>query len=140
MKTVINKVLKRCNLYEKNKAKRYKLYGKLQPLPVADRPWLFITFDHIVKLPILTNPAINIGYDSIFVIVDRFTKFSYFIPTTKNIDTKQLAYIMLRNIVNVYGLLIKIISNKGTTFTFKFWQSFMLKLKLNQKLTTVFRL
>ena len=98
-----------------------------------------ITFDYITKLPILIDLIINISYNSIFVIVNRFTKLFYFIFYIKNTDAKQLVYIFLRTIVNVYGLLAEIISDKGTTFVSKFWQSFMLKLRLNLKLTIAFR-
>ena len=73
-----------------------------------------------MKLPILIDPATNTGYNNIFVIVDRFTKFSYFISYIKNTDVKQLTYIFLKTIVNVYGLPAKIILNKGTTFVSKF--------------------
>ena len=39
----------------------------------------------------------------------------------RDTDTEQLAYIFLKTIINVYGLLIEIISDKGTTFVSKFW-------------------
>ena len=90
-------------------------------------------------LLIFTDPVIKTGYNNIFVIVDRFTKFSYFIPTNENTDIKQLAYIVLKVIINVYNLLNKIVSDKKATFASKFWQSLMAKLGLNLKLTTVFK-
>ena len=108
-------------------------------MPATDKPWRFITFDHIVKLFIFTNLVIKIGYNNIFVIVDRFTKFSYFILTNENTDIKQLAYIVLKIIINVHGLFDKIISDKEATFAFKFWQNLMAKLGLNLKLTTIFK-
>ena len=80
-----------------------------------------ITFDYITKLPALADSVINIGYNSIFVIVNRFTKFFYFIPYIKDTDIEQLVYIFLKTIINVYKLPAKIILNKGITFTSKFW-------------------
>ena len=71
--------------------------------------------------------------------MDRFIKFSYFIFTIENIDIKQLAYIILRTIVYVYKLLMEVISDKGIIFVSKFWQSFMVRLGLNLKLTIIFR-
>ena len=98
---MINNVFKRCNLCEKNKVKRYKPYKKLQLMSVINKLWRFIIFDHIIKLPIFTNPVIKTSYNNIFVIVDRFTKFFYFIPINENTDVKQLTHIVLKVIINV---------------------------------------
>ena len=38
IRIIVNKVLKRYDLYGKNKAKKHKPYGKLQPLPITKRP------------------------------------------------------------------------------------------------------
>ena len=94
----------------------------------------------ITKLPISEDLVTYNGYNSIFVIVNRFTKFFYFISYNENNDAKQLAYIFLRQVLSIYDLPVKIISDKRSTFAFKFWQSFMLRLRLNLKLTTAFRL
>ena len=37
IKTTVNRILKQCNLYGKNKAKKHKPYGELQPLLVIKR-------------------------------------------------------------------------------------------------------
>ena len=139
MKSVVQRVRRRCDICGKTKARRHKPYGELQPLPVNERPWESITFDFITKLPISEDPATRNGYDSIFVIVDRFTKFSYFIPYNEDTDAEQMAYIFLRHIVAIHGLAFEIISDRGTTFASKFWQSLMMRLGLNPKLTTAFR-
>ena len=139
MKSVVQRVRRRCDICGKTKARRHKPYGELQPLPVNKRPWESITFDFITKLPISEDPATRNGYDSIFVIVDRFTKFSYFIPYNEDTDAEQMAYILLRHIVAIHGLAFEIISDRGTTFASKFWQSLMMRLGLNPKLTTAFR-
>ena len=117
---MVSNVFKRRDLCGKNKVKRYKLYKKLQPMPATDRLWRSIIFNHIIKLPISINPVTKTGYNNIFVIVDRFTKFSYFILTNENTDIKQLTYIVLKVIINIYNLFNKIISDKKVIFAFKF--------------------
>ena len=51
-----------------------------------------------------------------------------------------MAYIFLQHIVAIYGFIFEIISDKGITFISKFWQSFIIKLGLNLKFITAFKL
>jgi hypothetical protein len=55
------------------------------------------------------------------VIVDKLTKFVRFIPYKEDINVEVLAYIFLREIAMNYGLPDKIITDRGSTFAFKFW-------------------
>jgi len=52
---------------------------------IPEKVWTHISADFITKLP-LTQ-----GYDSILVIVDRFTKMAHFIPTTERMSAEGLA-------------------------------------------------
>ena len=61
------------------KVPRYHPYGLFHPLPVPKGPWLSLSIDIILDLP-LAN-----GKDSIFVVVDRLTKMAHFIPCNKTI-------------------------------------------------------
>ena len=73
------------------------------------------------------------------MIVDRFSKFSYFIPYNEDTDAEQLAYVFLRQVLSIHDLPQEIISDRGTTFASKFWQSLMIRLGINPKMTTAFR-
>lgn len=139
IKKVVQDVIRQCSLCAKTKARRHKPYGELQPLPVAQRPWHSITMDFITKLPLSEDPATGAFYDSILVIVDRFTKFSYFVPYREATDAEEFAYVFNRNIVSVHGLPVEILTDRGPPFTSKFWQALMAQLGLNHRLTTAFR-
>ena len=139
MKTVVQRIRRRYDICGKTKARQHKLYGELQPLPVKERPRESILFDCIVKLPISEDPVTHNGYDSIFVIGDRFSKFSYFIPYNEDTDAEKLVYIFLRHILNIYNLPLEIISDRGTIFASKFWQSLMIRLGINPNMITAFR-
>jgi hypothetical protein len=38
-------------------------------------------------------------YDSIFVAIDRLTKYGYFIPCRENMSAKDLAYLFNRHVI-----------------------------------------
>ncbi|RKK36831.1 Transposon Tf2-6 polyprotein, partial [Fusarium oxysporum f. sp. cepae] len=94
----IEEITKQCDLCMRSKAQRHKPYGQLQPLEVAERPWSSITMDFITKLPLSEEPSTGIFYDSIMVIVDRLTKFSYYLPYREATDAEELSYVFYRHI------------------------------------------
>jgi IS30 family transposase len=62
------------------------------------------------------------GYDSIWVIVDRLTKVAHFIPVKNTYSGPQLVELYISRIVCLHGVAKKIVSDKGTQFTLKFWE------------------
>jgi hypothetical protein len=71
--------------------------------------------DFIVGLP-----RTHSGYDSIWIIVDRLTKVSHFIPIKMTYSKPQLAGLYMLRIVYLHGVPKKIVSDRGTQFTSKF--------------------
>jgi hypothetical protein len=96
--------------------------------------------DFITKLPLSEEPLTGIFYDSIMVIINRLTKYLYYLPYRKATDAEELSYIFYRYIMADYGLPNEIISDRGLTFAAKFWQALIAYLRLNYKLLIAFRL
>ena len=67
-------------------------------------------------------PRTSSGYDAIWVIVDRLTKTSHFLPIKKMYSTYRLARLYVNRIVCLHGVPVSIVSNRGVTFTSVFWQ------------------
>lgn len=59
-------------------------------------------------------------FDAIWVIVDRLTKSVHFIPVCTTYSSEQLAGIYIREIVQLHGVSVSIISDKGIQFTLQF--------------------
>jgi hypothetical protein len=86
-------------------------------LQVPEWKWEEIDMDFIVDLPRTQS-----GCDSIWVIVDRLTKVAHFILVRTTYTRLQLAELYMSRIVCLYGVLKKIVSDRGTQFTLKFWE------------------
>jgi transposase InsO family protein len=71
---------------------------------------------------IIGLPKTQSGYDSIWVIVDRLTKVAHFIPVKTTYIGPQLAELYMLRIVCLHGVPKKIVSDRGTQFTSKFWE------------------
>ncbi|WVZ56866.1 hypothetical protein U9M48_007338 [Paspalum notatum var. saurae] len=83
MKRKIAKYVSKCHVCKRVKAHHLKPAGMLHPLNIPAWKWEDIHMDFVVGLPRTQK-----GYDSIWVIIDRFTKSAHFIPLQKSLGTK----------------------------------------------------
>lgn len=80
LRKVVKDIIHQYETYSKAKADRYKPYGLLKPLSIPERIWGSIIMDFITKLPRSKDSVTEVTYDSIWVIMDRMTKWAYFLP------------------------------------------------------------
>lgn len=121
----VKRYVSTCDQCKRCKPSRHKPYGELRSLPVPSQPWTSIGMDFIVKLPV------SHGFDSIFVVIDRFTKMAYFIPCKETVDAKGVASLFIDNILRCHGLPSDITSDRGSVFLSKFWTRMMTLLEVN---------
>ena len=62
----------------------------------------------------------GIVYDSILMIIDRFTKMTRYIPVIKKTDAAELTKIFFEDIILRYGMPADIMSDRGFVFTSAF--------------------
>jgi hypothetical protein len=67
--------------------------------------WQDMALDFITKLSPFKEPMTRVIYDSIIVVIDRLTKYTYFISYLKSSLTENLAYIFYKYIIANYGFL-----------------------------------
>ena len=63
------------------------------------------------------------GHNAIWVIVDRLTKSSHFLPIKTTFSLDRLAQLYVVEIVRLHGVPVSIVSDRDPRFTSKFWNS-----------------
>jgi hypothetical protein len=117
MKRVVAEYVALCDNCHRVKEERQRPTRLLQPLMIPQWKWEEISMDFIVGLPTTQS-----GYDSIWVIVDRFSKVAHFIPVKTTYKGSKLAELYIARIVCLHGVPKKTVSDRGTQFTSRFWE------------------
>nr|GEU55041.1 hypothetical protein [Tanacetum cinerariifolium] len=110
-----------------------KLYYLLVQPKINQWKWEKITMDFITKLPKTSN-----GYDIIWVIVGRLTKYAYFLPMKKTDTMERLTRFYLKEVVSHHEVPVSIISDRNSRFTSRFWQSLQKALGTRLDMSTAY--
>ena len=137
MLTDVAEYVATCPVCQSIDTPRHKPYGSLQPLPVPERPWKEISLDWIVSLP-PSRTGTGEEFNSILVIVDRYTKMARFLPTRSDTTAPEFAELFHREIELKYGAPTGIVSDRDSKITSKFWAEVCYHALVKRRLSTAF--
>jgi len=130
MKNDVQNYVYSCTTCGRNKIRRHKPYGKIQPLPVPNRSWEVIGVDFIVSLPSSQD------YTCIMVVADHLTKMIKLVPCSDVPYADLTAKMLLFNVFRDHGFPRYIISDHGSQFSSEFWTSLCSALHTQPRLAT----
>jgi hypothetical protein len=110
MRREVVQFIARCTTCQKAKS-QLNPHGLYMPLPAPSVPWEDISIDFMLGLPRTKR-----GRDSIFVVVDRFSKIAHFIPCHKTDDASHIADLFFKEIIRLHGMPNTIVSDHDTRF------------------------
>lgn len=130
MRRTIKKYVSSCLECAHAKGEGGKKAGELHPIPKIDCPFHTIHFDHLG--PFVRSRKKN---SYLFVIIEAFTKFIVLVPVK---NTKASTSInALRHYIHLFGVPKRIISDRGSGFTSKQFQSYLSSLGVKHILNAV---
>lgn len=136
MRARVKDYVQTCDICQRMKVPRHKPFGQLAPLPPPKVPWEGLAMDFIVGLP----PSKHRGcvYDAILVVVDRHSKMVRLIPCTQKTTAEQLATLLFDDVFSLFGIPKSIVSDRGSLFTSRYWETLCYLLTIRRKLSTAF--
>lgn len=116
MRATIADYIRSCVVCQQAKIDHSKPTGLLQPLPVPQQAWKVVSLDFVEGLPKSSR------FDSILVVIDKYTKYGHFIPLAHPFTAMQVAQAFIDNVYKLHGLPEGIISDRDKVFTSAFWK------------------
>jgi hypothetical protein len=122
-----------CASCQRNKSATAKPVGKLTPLPVPTQPWESISMDFITELPKTAT-----GHDTLFVVVDRFSKMVHLAPCHSSLTASQAADLLIDLVFKLHGTPSSFISDRDKLWTSEFFARWCSKLQVHLNLSSAY--
>jgi hypothetical protein len=119
MKADIVSYVARCLEFQQVKDEHRHLEGLLQLHAISKSKWEVILMDFIVGFPLIAR-----RHDLIFMVVHTLSKSAHFILVHMTYHAPEIERVFINDILRLHGMPKRIISDRGSMFTRRFWTSF----------------
>ena len=119
MKRHVRDFARRCLTCQQVKAEHQKPTGLLQSLEVAERKWEHVMMDFVTHLS-----RTQWRHDTVWVIVDQLKKSAHFLAVWMTFILKEFSQLYIREIIQLNGVPVFIVSDRDPRFMTHFWKSF----------------
>ena len=133
MKRDVTEYVSKCLTCQQVKAEHQVLMDLLNLLQIPQWKWDNITMDFVLGFPLTQQK-----HNSVWVIVDRLTKSSHFIPVRIDYYMDRLAELYVDEIVLLHGVPLFIVSDRDPRFTSRFWKELQSALGTRLNFSTAF--
>ena len=128
VKTYVNT----CDVCQHNKTSTTRMIRLLQPLEIIERRWKCVSLDFITRL----TPTKQ-RHNAILVCVDKMSKMAHFIAIVITIIAKK-SRLFIDFVYKHHGFPRKLVSDRDTCFTNRFWVALYNVLGTKQAKYTIF--
>ena len=115
MKSDISEYVSKCLTCQQVKAEHQVPSGLLNPLPIPQWKWDNITMDFVSNFPLTQRK-----HDVVWVIVDRLTKSTHFLPVRLDYSMDRLTELYVSEIFRLHGISLSIVSDRDPRFMSRF--------------------
>jgi len=113
--TTVENYVRNCPKSTINKMSRGRLPGSLMPIDAPGRSGVLATFE-CVGIDFVVHLPLSKEYDAIMIVIDKFTRYGIFIPTTSDYMALSTACLFLDHVVSLGWLLLKFITDRDGKF------------------------
>ncbi|KAE8188155.1 hypothetical protein CF336_g6274 [Tilletia laevis] len=122
-----------CYECQSNKPRRHKPYGDMEPIVTPSEVFHTCGVDFVSGVPRTAD-----GFEAIMVMVDKYTKFAFFIKAKTTDTAETVAKRFLEHVFPTTGLPKALISDRDTRFTSEFWECLTKSLDIKLRMSTAY--
>jgi len=126
-----------CGNCQLTKQSTQRPFGLVKPLPILETPFTHISMDFLF-LPQVTHKTTQVSYDHVWVIMDRFSKYTIILPLPLNYTAEHLINIYYNSLYAFFGLLQDIVTDRDVLFTLLAWKKFCIGNNISQSMSSAY--
>jgi transposase InsO family protein len=132
MKQVVQDLVRAWAVCQRYKSEHLHPAALLLPLPMPQGVWTDVALDFVEALPRVHGKSV------ILTVIDRFSKYSHFIPLVHPYSAESVAQAFFADIVRLHGVPQSLVSDRDPVFTSTFWRELMRLMGTKLHMMTVF--